>query len=354
MRHEKKVVVSVPAVGSEWPAYLALHRTGELTARAEEAWTRMRGCRLCPRECGVDRLAGELGACRTGTLPRVHGGNPHHGEEMPLVGQGGSGTIFFAGCNLDCLYCQNHEISHALEDRGLKVGAIGDVPAADTWRYATIEAGGGVWKSTPRWAESLEYLVRLMLGLQAIGCENINLVSPSHVVPQILAALVLAADRGLQLPLVYNTGGYDALETLYLLDGVIDIYMPDMKYTDNRVAERLSGVRGYATRNRAAVREMHRQVGDLVVDERGVAWRGLLVRHLVLPGGLAGTAAVAGFLASEVSRDTYINIMDQYKPAHRAELRMELAERPTAAEFAEAVKEARAAGLWRLDGQMGG
>jgi putative pyruvate formate lyase activating enzyme len=327
---------------------------GELVMRAEEARERLRHCTLCPRECGVDRMAGEMGACRTASLARVHGGGPHHGEESVLVGEGGSGTIFFAGCNMDCIFCQNHEISHALDDRGLTVSSIGDVPDPESWRYANVEKGVGVWKSTPRWAESLEYIARLMLGLQALGCENINLVSPSHVVPQILAALVLAADRGLQLPLVYNTGGYDALETLYLLDGVIDIYMPDMKYTDNKVGERLSGVRGYATRNRVAVREMHRQVGDLVLDERGIAARGLLVRHLVLPGGLAGTPGVAGFLASEVSPDTYINVMDQYRPAHKAERRLELSERVTVEEYEEAVAEVRAAGLWRLEGQHGG
>jgi putative pyruvate formate lyase activating enzyme len=343
----------MPALGAEWPAYIQMHRSGELAVRAKEAWSRLGHCTLCPRDCGVDRLAGELGACRTGTLARVYEGGPHHNEESVLVGEGGSGTILFVGCNLDCVFCQNHEISHPLDDRELTVASIGDVPGAETWRYANIAAGAGIWKTTPRWAESLEYIARLMLGLQATGCENINLVSPSHVVPQILAALCMAAERGLHLPLVYNTGGYDSLSTLDLLDGVIDIYMPDTKYSDNKVGERLSGVRAYASRNHAAIREMHRQVGDLVLDERGVAMRGLLVRHLVLPEGMAGTVETFKFLAKEVSRDTYLNVMDQYRPAHRANLRADVARRPTMAEHALAVRVAKAAGLGRLHEEQG-
>ncbi len=338
----------MPALGADWPAYIEMHRSGELAARARQAWEQLRGCKLCPRECGVDRLAGELGACRTGALARVNGGGPQYKEESVLVGGGGSGTIIFVGCTMDCVYCQNHEISHPLDDRELAVSSIGDVPGAENWRYANVESGAGIWKTTPRWAESLEYIARLMMGLQATGCQNINLVSPSHVVPQILAALCMAAERGLHLPLVYNTGGYDALQTLYLLDGVIDIYMPDTKYSDNKVGERLSGVRGYASRNHAAIREMHRQVGDLVLDDKGMAMRGLLVRHLVLPGGLAGTAETAKFLATEVSRDTYVNVMSQYRPAHKAEVREDMSRRATMAEHALAVRMAKAAGLRRL------
>jgi putative pyruvate formate lyase activating enzyme len=338
----------MPALGAEWPAYIEMHRSGDLAARARQAWEQLRRCKLCPRECGVDRIAGELGACRTGTLARVHGGGPHYSEESVLVGKGGSGTIFFVGCNMDCVFCQNHEVSHPLDDRELNVTSIGDAPGVETWRYANIEAGAGIWKATPRWAESLEYIARLMLGLQATGCENINLVSPSHVVPQILAALCMAAERGLHLPLVYNTGGYDSLSTLYLLDGVIDIYMPDTKYSDNKVGERLSCVRGYATHNHASIREMHRQVGDLVLDERGIAMRGLLVRHLVLPEGLAGTAETAKFLAKEVSRDTYVNVMDQYRPAHKADIRADVNRRANMAEHALAMRIAKTAGLRRL------
>jgi putative pyruvate formate lyase activating enzyme len=259
------------------------------------------------------------------------------------VGRGGSGTIFFAGCNLSCVFCQNYDISQpAHTDRD--------------------------WDTPP------DRLADIMLRLQNVGCENINLVSPSHVVPQILAALVLAVDGGLRLPLVYNSGGYDALHTLRQLAGVVDIYMPDMKYSDERVAERLSGAGDYVERNRAAVREMHRQVGDLVIDQRGVARRGLLVRHLVLPDGLAGTAEVARFLAEKVSRDTYINLMEQYRPAHTAlewgagpggdsaSLRAPRAEAPscdaicrapTGAEFRIALSDVLEAGLWRLDGYEG-
>jgi putative pyruvate formate lyase activating enzyme len=311
--------MSTSATFSTWPSYVSLLRSGELTARAERAWERLSRCSLCPRRCRVDRLAGELGACRTGVLARVASAGPHFGEEASVVGRGGSGTIFFAGCNLACAFCQNYEISHLCKGREEK--------AAD--------------------------VARMMLELQDLGCENINFVSPSHVVPQILAALLLAAENGLRLPLVYNTGGYDALATVRLLDGVVDIYMPDMKYADDRVGERLSGVPDYVGRNRAAVLEMHRQVGDLEVDERGVARRGLLVRHLVLPEGLAGTAAVTRFIATEVSADTYVNIMNQYRPVYEAarspNLYREIARPLKVHEYRAAVEEALAAGLHRLD-----
>jgi len=339
-------MIATTATPATWPAYLALHASGELAARAERARRRLRDCVLCPRRCRVNRLAGELGSCHTGARARVASAGPHFGEEAPLVGRSGSGTIFFAGCNLACVFCQNHDISQ---------------PEGDS----TVTAGRAL-----RWEIGAEELAKIMLRLQAVGCENINLVSPSHVVPQILEALVLASGRGLRLPLVYNTGGYDSLATLRLLDGVIDIYMPDMKYADEAVGLALSGVPDYVRRNRVAVREMHRQVGDLELDQRGVARRGLLVRHLVLPGGLAGTVEVARFLVQEVSRDTYLNVMDQYRPAHRVsppyrgslpgrvatgsdacywpELRRPLATN----EFWAAVAAVREAGLWRLDGHV--
>jgi putative pyruvate formate lyase activating enzyme len=298
------------------PAYLRALAPGELAARAERARVRLRRCLLCPRQCRVDRSVGELGECRTGARARVASAGPHYGEEAPLVGRGGSGTIFFAGCNLACVFCQNYDLSHRCRGR--------EQEAAE--------------------------LARTMMELQEMGCENINLVSPSHVVPQILAALVLAAEEGLWLPVVYNTGGYDSLSTLRLLDGVVDIYMPDMKYSDDRVGERLSGVPDYVERNRAAVREMHRQVGDLELDRRGVARRGLLVRHLVLPDGQAGGEEVFRFIASELSADTYVNVMDQYHPAYTAERYGEISRPPTAIEYRAAVEQARTAGLWRLDG----
>jgi len=241
--------------------------------------------------------------------------NPHFGEEDPLVGRGGSGTIFFAWCNLKCQYCQNYDISQLGHGREVEP----------------------------------EALASMMLWLQEHGCHNINFVSPTHVVPQILAGLLLAAQAGLRLPLVYNTGGYDSLNTLTLLDGVVDIYMPDMKYADAEIAERYSKVKNYPAVNQAAVREMHRQVGDLVIDEDGVAQRGLLVRHLVLPGGLAGTAEIVRFLAEEISLNTYLNVMAQYRPCYRADRFPELNRSLTAEEYAEAVSLALQAGLTRLD-----
>jgi len=240
---------------------------------------------------------------------------PHFGEESPLVGRNGSGTIFFTNCNLRCVFCQNYSISQLGE--GDKV--------------------------------SKEELACMMLSLQDKGCHNINLVSPTHVVPQILEAFEMAVKSGLQLPLVYNSGGYDSIETLRLLEGIVDIYMPDMKYSDERNAEKLSGVENYPSINRAAVKEMHRQVGDLQINEDGIAQRGLLVRHLVLPHGLAGTKEVVNFLANEVSPDTYVNIMAQYHPCHKASQFPSLSRRISAGEFQEAVTLARQAGLCRLD-----
>ncbi len=298
------------------PAYLRLHRTGELAERARRAVDRLRACDLCPRDCRVDRHAGGDGAvCGTGRRAIVHAAFPHHGEERPLRGTAGSGTIFFSSCNLRCLYCQNWEISWEREGREVQA----------------------------------EALARAMLDLQTRGCHNVNLVTPSHVVAQILEALALAAARGLRLPLVYNTGGYDAPAALALLDGVVDVYMPDVKYGDSRAGLRYSKVPDYVEVNRAAVREMHRQVGDLRLDGRGIATRGLLVRHLVLPGGAAGTDEVMRFLAEEISRDTYVNVMDQYRPCYRADEVPELARRPTGAELREGREAARRHGLHRID-----
>ncbi len=299
-----------------WPAYLALYRSGELARRAEQAREHLRRCDLCGRHCRVDRTVTIDGAvCRTGRLARVDGFGPHHGEEDPLRGWGGSGTIFFSWCNLRCVYCQNWEISQL--GRGVEVSA-GD-------------------------------LADMMLALQRQGCHNINFVSPSHVVAQILEALVIAVERGLRLPLVYNTGGYDSLEALALLDGVIDIYMPDIKYADSETARRYSRVRDYAEVCRRAVKEMHRQVGDLVIGPDGIARRGLLVRHLVLPGDMAGTERVMQFLATEISRNTYLNIMDQYRPCYRAGDYPELSRRPTRAEIDAALRAADNYGLCRID-----
>jgi putative pyruvate formate lyase activating enzyme len=298
------------------PAYLNLLRSGELKERVKEAYKRLEACDICARECGVNRRESTKGAvCRTGERAVVSSYNPHFGEEAPLVGRHGSGTIFFSWCNLRCQFCQNYEISQLGQGREVEP----------------------------------EELATMMLRLQAMGCHNINLVSPSHVVPQILAGLLIAAQAGLQIPLVYNTGGYDSLRTLQLLDGIVDIYMPDMKYADEEVAWKYSKIKNYPQVNQAAVKEMHRQVGDLVLDEGGVALRGLLVRHLILPEGLAGTAEIVRFLGEEVSRNTYLNIMDQYRPCYKAHELPPLERRITPEEYAEAVRLAQETGLNRLD-----
>ena len=296
-------------------AYLALAARGELEARAERAAARMRACDLCPRLCRVDRQAGEFGFCATGRHPLLSSAGPHSGEESCLSGTHGSGTIFVTGCNLGCSFCQNHEISRE---------RIGREVTADEWAAA-------------------------MLALQDRGCHNINIVTPSHVVPALLEALALAARKGLRLPLVYNSGAYDRVATLELLEGVVDIYMPDFKFWDRGVAQRYTGARDYPERAREALREMHRQVGDLQCDAEGLAERGLLVRHLVLPEGFAGTAAVSRFLAEELSPETFVNIMDQYRPAGRVP-RGDPLDRPvTRQEYEAALQSARASGLHRFD-----
>jgi putative pyruvate formate lyase activating enzyme len=296
-------------------SYLHLLETGELQERALEAHRRLAHCDGCAWECGIDRLAGHVGVCRTGARARVSSYCPHLGEEDPLRGWRGSGTIFFSSCNLRCQYCQNYEISQTEGGR-------------------PVEA---------------EELATIMLELQALGCHNINLVSPSHVVAQFLEALLLAAQAGLHLPIVYNTGGYDSIKSLKLLDGVVDIYMPDMKYASDRIARSYSKIPHYPQVNQAAVQEMHRQVGDLQIDANGLATRGLLVRHLVLPYGLAGTGEIVRFLAEQVSPDTYLNLMDQYRPAFNARLFPKLNRRVKSEEYQAAVHMAQAVGLKRLD-----
>jgi len=298
------------------PAYRRLHEEGKLRRRVEQAVALLEECRLCPRECRANRVAGERGRCRTGRRAIVSSYGPHFGEEAPLVGSGGSGTIFFAYCNLECCYCQNYTIS---------------------------QLGQG------REAES-EELAQMMLSLERDGCHNVNLVSPTHVVPQMLEALEIASERGLSVPLVYNSGGYDSVATLELLDGIVDIYMPDMKYSDRETGQRFSGVEDYPAFNRAAVKEMHRQVGDLKLDDRGVAIKGLLVRHLVLPARLAGTDETCRFLSREISCNTYLNVMSQYRPCYKASDVPELARSVTKEEFDEALRTAGAHGVHRLDG----
>jgi putative pyruvate formate lyase activating enzyme len=296
-------------------AYLELHRSGKLRERVDAALSLLESCSVCPRSCSVNRLAGDVGKCRTPREAIVSSYGPHFGEEAPLVGRCGSGTIFFTNCNLRCLFCQNYSISQLGE--GQKVGK--------------------------------EELAYIMLSIQAKGCHNINLVSPTHVIPQILEALELAVESGLHLPLVYNSGGYDSVETLRILDGIVDIYMPDMKYDDDETARELSGIEDYPEVNKAAIKEMHRQTGDLEIDGEGVAQRGLLVRHLVLPHGLAGTKGIVNFLSTEISRNTYVNIMAQYQPCYKALGIPSLGRRISSAEFDGALSLAQEAGLSRLD-----
>ena len=298
------------------PAYRNLLPGGELTQRAKQAYRHLEDCDLCARYCHMNRRQTIKGAvCRTGERAVVNSFGPHHGEEDPLRGWCGSGTIFFSWCSLRCVFCQNWEISQ---------------------------------KGMGQEVEPVE-LAEMMLQLQAQGCHNINFVTPSHVVAQLIAAVDIAAKQGLNLPLVYNTGGYDSPEALALLNGIIDIYMPDMKYGDSKLARRYSKVRNYVEVNFAAVKEMHRQVGDLQLDEHGIAQHGLLVRHLVLPANIAGTDKVLAFLAQEISTNTYLNLMDQYHPCYRADEYPALARPLTRREYDEALQLAEFYGLQRLD-----
>jgi len=304
--------------GKNRAAYIELSESGELAGRIERAGDRLRSCTVCPRRCQVDRTKNEKGYCRTGLHPVIASSGPHFGEEPPLVGRNGSGTLFISHCNLACGFCQNYEISQC--GRGSEV--------------------------------SEETLAGMMIRLQSQGCHNINIVTPSHIVPQLLISIGIAAERGLTIPLVYNSGGYDSADTLRLLDGVIDIYMPDAKYGSNEVALALSDAPHYVDFMKAAIREMHRQVGDLVTED-GVATRGLIIRHLVLPDNLAGSDTILPWIAEEISPESYVNIMDQYLPSwHASSHDMKslppcLNRRITAVEYRFAVRCARDCGLHR-------
>ena len=256
----------------------------DIKERAEQAYRLLQKCRVCPRRCGVDRLNGERGFCRVGKNPMISSGNVHFGEEPPISGTRGSGTIFFTGCNLRCIYCQNFPIS---------------------------QLGHGLEMTTKDLAER-------MISLQSRGCHNISFVTPTHFVPQILEALSFAWEMGFDLHLVYNSSGYDSIEALRLLDGIIDVYLPDMRYSDNRVAKRLSSVEDYVEVNREAIREMYRQVGNLVTDEDGLAKKGLLIRHLILPNDLAGSKKTFRFIKEEISAQVYVSLMGQYFPSFKA------------------------------------
>ena len=295
------------------PAYLTLYEDGSLSARIDALYPLLNPCTVCARKCGVNRLNGEEGYCRAGIETVVSSVFAHFGEERPLVGIHGSGTIFLSNCNLRCQFCQNYDISHY--ENGKSVDA--------------------------------EELAGMMISLQSSGCHNINFVTPTHYTPQIVAALPLAIERGLNVPLVYNCGGYEAMETLQLLDGIFDIYMPDAKFGDERWAQKLCDAEDYFEVNKAALKEMFRQVGDLKMDTAGVATRGLLIRHLVMPNNVAGSVEIIDFIAANLSKETYVNIMSQYRPCYRAHEFKEIARRPTPKELLEVVEYARSKGLYR-------
>ncbi|HHB76998.1 MAG TPA: radical SAM protein [Desulfobulbus sp.] len=297
-----------------------MHDLGLIGERAEQAASHLEHCQLCPRKCGVNRLAGQVGFCGIGFRARVFSHGPHFGEEAALVGKKGSGAIFFSGCNLQCVFCQNFDISMAQKNGSVQ----GD-------------------ELTSR------ELAAIMLQLQEQGCANINLVTPSHVVPQILAALQEAVSLGLHIPLVYNTSSYDRVKTLRLLDGIIQIYMPDCKVYSEDKAARYLQAKDYPSVMRAAVAEMHRQAGDLLCDERGQAVRGLVVRHLVMPGMAEETGAIMRFLAEKISPETFVNVMDQYHPGHRADDYPEINRCLESREFEQAMRVARKAGLHRFE-----
>lgn len=298
------------------PAYLSLHRSGELLRRAEEAVAGLEECYVCPRDCGVNRLADKTAACKTGRFAQVSSYFPHFGEEDCLRGWRGSGTIFFGMCNLRCVFCQNFDISQA--NKGQEVSPI--------------------------------ELAAMMLELQEAGCHNINFVTPEHVVPQVLEGLVIAVEAGLRLPIVYNTSAYDSMESLRLLDGVVDIYMPDFKLWDTKLTLRYLKAKDYAEAAGRVIKEMYRQVGPLKFDEQGLAKRGVLVRHLVMPGLLAESRKIFEFLAKEIGSELYVNVMDQYYTAGKvsAEKYGEINRGITSAEYKEAMQLAHEAGF-RMD-----
>ena len=313
---KRKTLASAEKQRAFEPAYLRLHRTGELKQRGQALWERMKECTLCYRECGVNRLQGEEGFCRSSSQLEVSSYHPHFGEERPLVGRKGSGTIFFTNCGLRCAFCINWEINIA-------------------------------GRGTPR---SLDHLADMMLALQNMGCHNINLVTPTHYPAHILLALDIAAAKGLKLPLVYNTCGWERLDILNKLDGLVDIYLPDFKYSDGRMAAKYSSnADGYPEGTKKALLEMHRQVGVARPAQDGLMYRGLMIRHLVMPNRVSGTKGVMEWIGNNLPKDTYINIMSQYRPMYKAMQYPDISRRITAAEYKEAVAWAKEAGLTNLD-----
>lgn len=295
------------------PSYIKLYNSGELQERIKILNAILEDCRLCPRDCRKNRLKGEIGICKAGAELMVSSVFPHFGEEPPLVGYYGSGTIFLTHCNLRCIFCQNYDISH-----------IGEGKEVTTNEFADY-----------------------MLYLQRLGCHNINFVTPTHFASQIISTLPKAIEMGLELPLVWNCGGYESVDVIKLLDGIVDIYMPDFKYSSSASAKKYSKAPDYPDIVKEVLREMHRQVGDLKMDSRGIAYRGLLIRHLIMPDGIAGTREAMEFISKELSTDSYVNIMDQYRPCYKAFDHPEIARRITTEEYEDAVRFAREAGLHR-------
>ena len=295
------------------PSYVALDEKGELTQRVRLLQEFLKECRLCPRECRVNRLNGGIGYCGAGSEPMVSSAFPHFGEEPPLVGDQGSGTIFLTHCNLRCIFCQNYDISHL--GRGERM--------------------------TPH------EMAQTMVKLQEMGCHNINLVTPTHYAPQIVASLPNAIEMGLRLPIVYNCSGYESLEVIQLLDGIVDIYMPDVKYMDEKYSKRFSNAPDYPEVIKKVLKEMHRQVGDLTNNSKGMAERGLLIRHLVMPGDVSSSETVLKFIAEEISVHSYVNVMAQYRPEYRAGEYPEISRRITHKEFLEALQLAKSFRLYR-------
>lgn len=294
------------------PLFIEAYKSSKLQSAADKMLSMLSSCKICPRKCGVNRLSGQVGFCKTSLKPKVYSYFPHHGEEPPISGTRGSGTIFFSGCNMSCCYCQNYKFSQETEGREV----------------------------------NLEELAEFMLSLQKQNCHNINLVSPTHIIPQILKALVIAAQKGLNIPLVYNTSGYESAETIRMLDGIIDIYLVDMRYADSRMADKYSQAPDYPRYNMASVKEMHRQAGIAKFDKQDIMQRGTIIRHLVLPDNISGTQKIMQFIAKEVSEETYISLMSQYHPYYKAELSPEINRRISYSEYEEAKKLMKKYGLY--------
>lgn len=295
------------------PSYIKLYNSGELQERIKILNAILEDCRLCPRDCRKNRLKGEIGICKAGAELMVSSVFPHFGEEPPLVGYFGSGTIFLTYCNLRCIFCQNYDISHGGEGKEVTTNELTDY----------------------------------MIYLQRLGCHNINFVTPTHFASQIISTLPKAIEMGLELPLVWNCGGYESVDVIKLLDGIVDIYMPDFKYSSSASAKKYSKAPDYPDIVKEVLREMHRQVGVLKMDSRDIAYRGLLIRHLIMPDGIAGTREAMEFISKELSPDSYVNIMDQYRPCYKAFDHPEIARRITTEEYEDAVRFAREAGLHR-------